>query len=86
MTKRKVMIGAALAGMIATATVANIAPAYAGDDATAEKNSCKGHEKDAKHSCKGKAGKAKNSCKGAKADAKNSCSGKNGCSAKTEEK
>ena len=77
--KTKTLVAAAMAGLLAGASVPH---AYAGDDAhapaaeTGDKHSCKGD----KASCNGK-----NKCNGTptpETHDKNSCSGKDGCNGK----
>lgn len=82
MTKRQVVLGAALTALVSAGTTLKASKAQADDHATAqpaaegEKNSCKG-----KDACKGKKKKAAH----AEEKDKNSCKGKNNCSAKADE-
>lgn len=90
MEKRKVMLSAALAGLIAAGTAVQARSAHADDKAAVDAADAKAPtaEKD-KNSCKGKEGckahaKDKNGCNGKDKDkckGKNSCKGKDGCKA-----
>ncbi|WP_413560812.1 hypothetical protein [Bdellovibrio sp. HCB209] len=89
---KKLLAVAALSGLMVGASASKaLAEDTATEPAKAEKNKCKGHEKDKckaaadKHKCKGAAkADAKNKCKGHEKDKKSAdaCSGKDGCNGK----
>lgn len=92
---KKMLAAAAISGlMLGAMTVPAMADETAADPAKAEKNKCKGHEKDkckgvekahGKDKCKGVMKAAdKNKCKSADKEKKvgDACSGKDGCNGK----